>query len=199
MGSQTKGATARVPRGRRIHSIHLLLRGEEFAGQIQAGSTSYDCRFRPGEARISAGRLELSGVFSVIGADGRPRTADSVKATLASVQGGYGSPPGAPAYYTARISSGLSEGATGLSTEFTGAAGHVGVLYFHLSPLDARSLGVNGDLGKVQLNVRLAPVSQEERELQWLLSAISGALLGSVKNESLAQEYLDDINRRLKT
>ncbi len=198
MGSQTKRAPVRTRTATRVHSIHVLLRGDEFVGQIDTPQKRYDCRFRPSEGRIVNGRLELGGTFGVIGTAGRPRTADSVTATLAALQAGVGAPPGAPLNYTTRIKLAI-EGATALPiTESTDASGYAGVLYFHLSPLDGRELGVSCDLSKVQLNVRLAPVSQGERELQWLLSALSGTLLGSTRNETLAEEYLADINRRLK-
>jgi hypothetical protein len=82
-------------------------------------------------------------------------------------------------------------------TENTGGRGYVGVLYFLLSPLDSRRLGLNYDLRKVQLNVRLAPVSDAERDVQWLLSSIAVALLGETRDEMRASRYLDELNRRL--
>jgi hypothetical protein len=53
-------------------------------------------------------------------------------------------------------------------------------------------------LSRVQLNLRLSPVSQPERDMQWLFSALTGTLLGQVRDEVLAQQYLDAINRLLK-
>ena len=182
---------------RRLYSIHALLRGDEFVGEIEVPGGQYDCRFQPTQGRITNGNLAFVGDFSVIGAGRRPRTTHSVKASLASVQSAFGTAPQAPPYYAARIA-GTPESAVLPVTESTDATGYLGVLYFHLSPLDGRALGVPYDLAKVQLNLRVAPVNPAEQELQWLLSAISGALLGSIKDQNLAQEYLEEINRRLK-
>ncbi len=198
MHSQTNRTRTTGAARRRLHSIHALLRGEEFGGEIEVPGSSYDYRYRPVEGRIVNGRLEFVGEFSVIGAGRRARTVNSVKATLAAVQSAFGTAPSAPPYYAGRVA-GTPESAVLPVTESTDATGFVGVLYFHLSPLDGRELGVAYDLGRVQLNLRLAPVNRAEQELQWLLTGISGALQGSTRNEALAQEYLEDINRRLKT
>ncbi|MEP7269857.1 MAG: hypothetical protein ABI882_00040 [Acidobacteriota bacterium] len=197
MQSQTIRAKAVGAPRKRLHSIHALLRGDEFVGEIEVPGGRYDYRFQPTAGGIINGHLAFVGDFSVIGAGRRPRTTHSVKATLASIQSAFGTPPDAPPYYAARIA-GTPESAVLPVTESTDATGHIGVLYFQLSPLDGRALGVPYDCAKVQLNLRVAPVNRAEQELQWLLSAISGALLGSIKDQNLAQEYLEEINRRIK-
>src|SRR6185295_2196954 len=54
--------------------------------------------------------------------------------------------------------------------ESTDALSFVGVLYFHLSPLDGEALGLPLDVSKVQLGGRLAPVDDRARDLQFLFS-----------------------------
>jgi hypothetical protein len=71
-------------------------------------------------------------------------------------------------------------------------------MYLKLSPLDGRALGVPADLRAVQLNARLYATSEVERGLQWLYSALVEATLGEHRNERLAADYLDAINRILK-
>ncbi len=188
----------KVPGARRLYSIHMLLRGTEFAGQIETARMKCDCRFRPLDGALIRTRLQLNGEFSVVGLDKRIRTAERVIATLAAMQSGFGAPPSPPERYEGSRRLDQPATATLPVTESTDAAGYAGVLYFDLSPLNARSLGLAYDMSNVQINLRMAPVSQEERELQWLLSSISGVLLGSVKDESLANEYLAEFKRALK-
>jgi hypothetical protein len=71
-------------------------------------------------------------------------------------------------------------------------------MYLRLSPLDGSALGVPADLGAVQLNARLYATSEVERDLHWLYSALVEATQGEHKNERLAADYLDAINRILK-
>ena len=183
---------------RKLYSIHMLLRGAEFAGQIETPRMKCDCRFRPLDGTVIKGRLQLNGDLSVVGLDKRIRTVERVIATLAAMQSGFGAPPTPPERYAASRRLDQPTTASLPVTESTDAAGYAGVLYFDLSPLNARALGLANDMTDVQINLRMAPVSQEERELQWLLSSISGALLGSVKDESLASEYLAEFKRALK-
>ena len=198
MSQTTPSSPARAGvRGRRVYSIHMLLRGEDFAGQISIAGKNYDCRFRPLEGKIVAGRLRFTGSFSVIGTAARSRTIDAVEATLAAIQAGYGTPPKAPLDYELDTPAAIA--APVATTENTGDRGYAGVLYFHLSALDGRRLGVDYDLKKVQLNVRMAPVSDEERELHWLLSALATSLLDSGRKPGRASAYLDSINERLRT
>ena len=142
--------------------------------------------------------LAVTGPFSVMGNDGRARSSDSVTATLLAMQGGLGTGPRPPEDFASRIVVGNPLDPTFPVTESTDSLSFVGVLFFRLSPLDGRVLGVGFDLSRVQLNVRLSPVSQQEQDMQWLFSALTGALLRPVRDEVLAQEYLDRINALMK-
>src|SRR5262249_47505861 len=84
-------------------------------------------------------------------------------------------------------------------TDSTGHLASVAVMYLKLSPLDGRALGVTADLSAVQLNARLYATSEIERDLHWLYSALVEATQGEHKNERLAVEYSDAINRILTT
>jgi hypothetical protein len=82
--------------------------------------------------------------------------------------------------------------------ESTGQLGFAGVLYFLLSPLDGRALGIPLDLSRVQLNGRLAPTDALARDLQVAFSDIVAALYGDSKDEPAANEKLKDLNHLLK-
>jgi hypothetical protein len=84
------------------------------------------------------------------------------------------------------------------AVESTGQAGFAGVLYFLLSPLDGRLLGIPLDLSRVQLNGRLAPTDALARELHVAFSDIVAALYGDSKDEPTANEKVRDLNRLLK-
>jgi hypothetical protein len=194
--NQRAKTTAAAPRQRRLHSIHLLLREQEFCGKIESGGKSYDCRYHPVKGEIVDGKLRLSGSFSAIGDGAASRTLDSVKATLAAMQAGYGTAPRPPSAFAENAPQTAARDLP--STENTAGQGYAGVLYFHLSPMDGRRLGLNADFQRVQLNLRLAPVSEDERELQWLLSAVAASLLSDVKETDSATRYLEEINKRLR-
>lgn len=200
MQTPVKLGKVAAQRRRPLHSIHMLQSGMDFVGNVARPGGSSVCRFHPVQTGIAGGKFEFTGTFSVLGPGRQARTTGSVKATLASIQSAYGARLSPPPYYAARIS-GAAEAADPPPlpiTENTDTLGYAGVLYLHLSPMDGVALGLPYDLKKVQLNVRLAPQSTVEREMQWLFSAVSGALLSSSANESVALEYVEDINRRLK-
>jgi hypothetical protein len=81
--------------------------------------------------------------------------------------------------------------------ESTGSISFSGVLFFKLSPLDARALGVSADMGQVQLNVRLAPVSDTERALQADFSSIADALYGKQIDSKWGESAVSDLNKHL--
>lgn len=81
----------------------------------------------------------------------------------------------------------------------TGALGFVGAMYFRLSALNARALGVPVTMDKVQLNVRLAPESETERDLLWLYSDITAAAYGDQPNQADATKYVQELNGKFKT
>jgi hypothetical protein len=198
MFTQKKSAEQKKSSERKLYSIPALLRERVFAGEFESHGATYGCTFAPATATLVGGRLELTGRFAVRRPSGGQFTAANVKATLAATQGGLGTAPGRPESFPARAPSGqvgvtpeadrVAPDALPL-TESTAERGFVGVMYFRLSPLDGRALGVPLDLSGVQLNARLAPTAEIERELQWYFSAV---VAGG------GDEYLTEINRLLK-
>ena len=73
-------------RMRKLHSVHSLLIGREFIGEIEAGKIRYSFAYSPATAAISNGKLELSGRFTVKPSGGQSRKSDNVKATLLATQ-----------------------------------------------------------------------------------------------------------------
>jgi hypothetical protein len=61
-------------------------------------------------------------------------------------------------------------------TESTGPRASAGVLFFELSPLDGTLLGVPVEMKRVQLNARLAPDNDRDRDLFWSYSDVVAAL-----------------------
>lgn len=174
---------------KKIHSIPALLRDRSFAGHFETGTGSYEFTYTPLSARLNKGKLELSGSLN-IGAAGKPgHEIRSVRATLVSTQGGI---YGVPAAILARIK---TEASTLPITESTGPRGFVGVLYFRLSPIDARAAGLNIDFSSVQLNARLAPVSETEREMQVIFSDLVTAAYSAQPGLSAASKSLASLNR----
>jgi hypothetical protein len=82
------------------------------------------------------------------------------------------------------------------TVESTDALSFVGVLYFHLSPLNGEALGIPLDVSKVQLGGRLAPTDDRTRDLQFLFSDLVMAL-GDSDNETV-NDSLVRINRILR-
>jgi hypothetical protein len=82
-------------------------------------------------------------------------------------------------------------------TEATGSRGFVGAMYFHLSALNARAFGLTIDMRKVQLNGRLFPLNEVERELQVLFSEIVAAVYQKEANANAAAPHIAALNRLL--
>jgi len=82
-------------------------------------------------------------------------------------------------------------------TESTGPSASAGVLYFELQPLDGAALGIPVDLKRVQLNVRLAPDSERDRDLFWLWADVVAAIARKGA-ASAAAEPLRRLNAALK-
>jgi len=81
--------------------------------------------------------------------------------------------------------------------EATGSLGFVGVLYFKLSPLDDRSLGLPLDTSDVQLGARLAPSDDLARDLQLLFSDVVLALENKSEEPAL-RSALEALNKALR-
>jgi hypothetical protein len=183
----------------KIHSIHVLPNGAGFTGKIDAGRTSSHFAFTPKTAASVDGKPVLSGDVTVKSSGGRARSAAKVTATLLATQGSITAPPAMPRQFSESLKPPLpAPGGSLPLTDWTGHTGSVAVMYLKLSPLDGRALGVPADLSAVQLNARLYATSEIERDLHWLYSALVQATQGEQKNEQLAADYLDAINRILK-
>src|SRR5262245_712932 len=183
----------------KIHSIHVLPSGAGFAGRIEAGGSSYQFDFTPKIAASEPGKLVLTGVVNLKLVGGRRRMANGVTATLLATQGSAAGPPPMPRRFSESLKPPLPAPSGSLPlTESTGYLGSVAVMYLSLSPLDGHALGLPANLSAVQLNARLYATSEIERDLHWLYSALVEATQGEHKNERLAADYLDAINRILK-
>src|SRR2546422_6504791 len=158
-------------RGPRLHSVPAMLRGRQFKGAFDIGGSSYDLTYAPSSASIVGRRLKLQGRLTVKDARGQTRTRERVRATVVGTQGGIGTSPPRRQEHTsvATATPQLPE------IESTGATSFCGVMYIHFEPLAGSALGVAADLSRVQLNARLAPVSNSERALQgaysWIIDA----------------------------
>jgi hypothetical protein len=189
--TQKKATTTKAPK---LYSIHALPDGGAFAGDIAVGKTNYSFRFHPKSAEVSGGKLILKGAVSIAPPRGQKRTAENVAATLLSTQGNILQSPLIPSGFPDSLKPPTPEPAKLPITDATDDGSSIGVMYLKLSPLDGRALGLAMDLSAVQLNARLYPQSQTERDLQWLYSSW---LLANGKNEPLAAGSLAEINRIL--
>lgn len=184
----------------KIHSIHVLPNGARFAGRIKVGGSSYQFAFTPKTTALSSGKLVFTGVVEMKSPGGRQRATENVTATLLSTQGSITGPPPMPRQFSESLKAPVPIPSGSLPiTDSTGHLGSVAVMYLKLSPLDGRALGVPADLSAVQLNARLYATSEIERDLHWLYSALVEATQGEHKNERLAADYIDAINRILNT
>jgi hypothetical protein len=224
---QALGRSRAAQTTRRLHTVHALLRGRAFEGQFEARGAAYNFSFAPASAALSRGKLVLSGRVGVGLPAGGTRWAEGVEARLAATQGGVGTSPVRRQLLTGTAQTGQIatpeqklEQEKGPETELqpglhafekpkndeqgrpvvesTGPQSFVGVLYFHLSPLDARTLGVPLDLSRVQLNARLAPTNELGRDFQAVFSALVAALYGERADEREASEQVRTLNRLLQ-
>lgn len=172
----------------KLHSIHVLQDGKDFAGRLKAGASAPAFRFSPETASIEGGRLVLTGTVSVGGARGSARKAANVKATCLGLQGSIQNAPARPRLVSGSLRHPLpDQPADRPATDATGSLSSAGAIYFRLSPLDGAALGVDLDLGSVQMNARLNPSSDAERALHWLYSAATAA--------ASPADYVSEINR----
>jgi hypothetical protein len=219
-GSQLARSTGNQ---RKLHSIHGLLRGRVVDGQFEVRGQPYRFSFVPATAAVADGSLVLNGHLAVQPPQLSVRFVDSVEARLVAVQGGVGVSPVRRQLLTGTAQSQTStsdqkmEQEKGPETELqpglhafesprldelgrpvvesTGSLSFVGVLYFNLSALDGPALGVPLDLGKVQLNLRLATTDDLARELQNLFSDVSDALYKEPIDERAARGSVQELNR----
>ncbi len=189
----------------KLHTIHALLRGRIFVGQFQTNGDNYDFSFAPIKASIIQQKCVLTGPFSVKPPKESLRVTNQIEARLIATQGGVGVSPVrrqllTGTAQTAQIATPEQklEQEKGPETELqpglhafdspkrdeqgrpvvesTDALSFVGVLFFHLSPLDGKALAIPLDTSKVQMNGRLAPIDDRARDLQFLFSDLVMAL-----------------------
>ncbi|MDQ3684332.1 MAG: hypothetical protein M3430_01850 [Acidobacteriota bacterium] len=226
--SESPASAAPGPQPRtKLYSVAGLMNERLFTGRFNARGTTYNFSFAPTSAALSdKGQLELTGDFVISSRPGTSRLMPDARATLIATQGGIGSsPPRRQALVAATTTSGNvatpqqkqeeakapetkqepaapatpAPSASALPiTEATDDLAFAAAMYFQLSPLDARALGVAIDMNRVQLNARLAPTSDFERELQLLYSDVVAATGGAKINEGDARRYVGELDRVLK-
>jgi hypothetical protein len=184
---QPSAKTAPGPKpAKKLYSIFALQRDKMFTGEFETATAKHKFTFAPKSAQLLNNKLQLIGTFR-IGA----RKIENVTATLASTQGGLGALPSHMAARPIDSTPGLPP------TEATGSRGFVGTMYFQLSALNARALGLKVDMSKVQLNGRLFPLNEVERELQVLFSEIVAAVYQKEANAKAAASHIEALNRLL--
>ena len=227
-GQQSDRRTARAgehtPGGRKLYSVPLWLNGKSFVGGFDLAGATYNLSFAPSQAEAANNDLQLRGRLTITDPRGRARARDSVRITLASIQGGIGAPPIrrqviAAGAQTGNISTsqqkqqvaGENEKRAGEKTEdtsqkktsglpvteSTGPTSFTGVMYFHLEPLDGRSLGVLADFNRVQFNLRLAPLDDTARALHSLFTAVVDALEGEQADAGQVTAIIRELNQIL--
>jgi hypothetical protein len=176
---------------RKLFSMAAVMQGRAFAGKFETESSACDFIFTPVSAALKQGKLELHGNLSLGQTGGMKREIRGARATLLATQGGI---YGVPAPLLARIK---TADATLPVTEATGPRGFVGAMYFRLAPIDSKAAGLKIDLSRVQLNARLAPTSDIERQLQVIYTDLVAATFRTRPDTSAANEQLALLNRLL--
>lgn len=195
--SQKKGADDELrklaSRAAELHSIPAISRGRRFNGKFELNGAGYEVAFAPAKALVAGRRLQLQGRLTVKDARGQMRSRDNVRATLVGAQGGIGAGPPRRQLPT----SVASDSPQPPEVESTGPTAFCGAMYIHLEPLAGNSLGVPGDMTRVQLNVRFAPVDDPERALQGVYSTIVDALYGKQIDANAAADAVSALNSLL--
>ncbi|MBS1790349.1 MAG: hypothetical protein JST85_21670 [Acidobacteria bacterium] len=181
---------------RKLHSIHSLLVGREFLGEIETGKAKQRFAYSPASVSLADGKIELTGNFTVKSA-GQSHKVEAVKATLLATQGNIQSPPPIPDGASASML-GVIQSVDKPATDATGSRASISVMYFKLSALNGAKLGVPFDLSSLQLNTRLNPQDETARALQFWFSAAVQAVMGESRDGKLATESLSRINQLLK-
>ena len=206
--------------GLKIYSVPALLIERQFRGSFDVAGSLYKLDYAPQRAEVVEGKLRLVGRLTVLNPRGQSHERDGVRATLEGTQGGVGTSPIRRQLLAAGAQTGTvstaeekqqlagenekksDESAKASThalpaTDSTGRESFCGVMYFRLEALDGRALGVSADLGRVQLNARLAPTDDTARALQDLYTAAVEAIYGEPVNERLASAALGEINKLL--
>jgi hypothetical protein len=203
---------------RKLHSVHALLQESRFVGSFEDSKGKYLLTYIPSKVEVTNKRIVLTGNMQITSTDGSTKTLKNIGAQLAATQGGASGSITRFQLSTGTVQTGaistspqkqsiegesnrplIPERAKENPTEevevqFTGPRSFVGVMYFHLSPLNGKELNIPFDMSRVQLNVRMAPVDQVARDLQSLYSDLVAAVYGETYNEKDASIYLKEIN-----
>ena len=187
-GRARNGAASRQTK---VHSIPAMLRDRSFAGRFELSGVTYKFKYVPSRASLSVGKLMLEGKFS-IGGEAKARVSD-VKATLLAAQGGIGNAPPRK-----KLPPEITAANPDLPiVESTGSLSFAGVLYFKLSAMNSRLLGIPADMTQVQLNLRLAPVNEVERLLQAAFSSVVDAAYGKEADRGGSETAVRELNSLL--
>lgn len=174
---------------RKLHSVFGLQRERGIKGSFETAVSSYSFEYLPTKASLADGRLQLQGTLSLTSGRGIRRNIGNVSALLISSQSGVA---GVPAAIVARAPRPQPDSLP--VTEATDALGFAGALFFKLSPISASQSGVRIDMRQVQLNCRLAPVSEIERRLQILLTDIVAATQSAQPDLQKADSLMTQLN-----
>jgi hypothetical protein len=189
--SQQAARDAAGPKpAKRLYSMAALMRGKDFTGKFETAGANYEFTFAPAHARLNNGKLELTGNLSVNSRRGAQREVKGVQATLLAIQGGISN---VPEPIKVRVKANPVK--TLPLTEATDDSGYVGVLYFRLSPLNARALGLTIDVSAVQLNARLFADHDLERELQLIYADVVAAAYRNQPDTKEAAKNLSSLNQ----
>lgn len=185
------GASAKPAK---LHSIAAMMRGRSFAGRFDVAGVTHSFMYSPAKATVTGNKLQLTGDLDVVNyPPPSAHTLRDVRATLVAAQGGIGTAPPRK-----KLPADVSAARPDLPiVESTGPLSFCGVLYFKLTPLDGRVLGVPADMSQLQLNVRLAPVNDAERGLQGAFSSIADALYGKQVDANAAEAAVAELNKLL--
>lgn len=192
-------AQGRTPR-RKLHTITGLLRQKQFEGAFEFAGKSYSFVYAPAKAEIANGKLHLIGRFTVRGSGGRSASVESLRSTLAAIQGATGAGPQRPnrgesiARFEAQRSRPMSAGLP--VVEGTDALSSTGVMYFHFEPIKTPLL-VPADLTRVQFNARLAPIDSTARTIHGIYCSIIDAHLGRQADAEAAAAFVAELNKQL--
>jgi hypothetical protein len=192
--SQQAARDASGPKpSKRLYSMAALMRERNFVGKFDTANASYEFTFAPTIAKLNNGKLELTGNLSLSPQRGARREAKDVRATLLAIQSGVNY---VPALIVSRNKLNPAKGSLPF-TEATDETGYAGVMYFALSPINARALGLTIDLSNVQLNARLLPDSEIAQELHVLYTDVVAAAYRGKPDTQAAEKYLAALNRIL--
>ena len=227
-GLQRRAGAKAAAKAPKLQLIAATMRGRAFAGSFDVAGVSYEFLFSPAKAVQTTAvprslreagrsaprkvasthtstdglkdvRVRLTGNLTVVdkrsGVAAVRHSLDNVQATLISAQGGIGAAPP-----RTKMPADLAPVRPDLPVvESTGALSFCGALYFELSRLNGRTLGIPADMNRVQLNVRLAPLNETERNLQGVYSSIVDAFLVKQVDMRIGGEQLNQLNKLLSS